>query len=234
MRPKRIFLVRHGESEGNVDKEIYKVKPDYALLLTELGKRQAQETGIKLKKLIGEEKIAAYWSPFYRSRQTTDIILRQLAPEQYSKKFMREESTLREQEWSGAIREDGTMSEVKLERDIHGHFLYRFSRGESCADLHTRLSDFNHTLHRDFKKDNFPSNCLISSHGMTLRVFCMRWFHTSFEEFELWANPRNGEIFEMQLNSETRKYELITPFRKYEEPRSIFPYPFGPVGGICE
>ena len=43
MKPKRIILIRHGESEGNLDKGVYAQKPDYSLLLTELGHRQAQE-----------------------------------------------------------------------------------------------------------------------------------------------------------------------------------------------
>ncbi len=29
MKPKRIILIRHGESEGNTDRNIYSQKPDY-------------------------------------------------------------------------------------------------------------------------------------------------------------------------------------------------------------
>lgn len=46
MKPKRIILLRHAESEGNIDKNIYKTKPDYALNIT--------EKGIKQSKLAGE------------------------------------------------------------------------------------------------------------------------------------------------------------------------------------
>ena len=41
MKPENIFIVRHGESEGNVDKTIYERKPDYAITLTSTGKNQA-------------------------------------------------------------------------------------------------------------------------------------------------------------------------------------------------
>ena len=37
MKPQRIILIRHGESEGNINKEIYTQKPDYALYLTNKG-----------------------------------------------------------------------------------------------------------------------------------------------------------------------------------------------------
>lgn len=36
-RPKRIVLVRHGESQGNVDDAIYETVPDHALSLTPKG-----------------------------------------------------------------------------------------------------------------------------------------------------------------------------------------------------
>ena len=44
-RPRRIVLVRHGESEGNADDTVYEREPDHALGLTEKGRRQAEETG---------------------------------------------------------------------------------------------------------------------------------------------------------------------------------------------
>jgi broad specificity phosphatase PhoE len=46
MKPKRIILVRHGESESNVDKDILKQKPDFAVNLTLKG-REAGLTGAR-------------------------------------------------------------------------------------------------------------------------------------------------------------------------------------------
>ena len=55
MKPKQIILIRHGQSESNVDKTIYGQKPDYALELTEEGKKQAIMAGKELKPIIGSE-----------------------------------------------------------------------------------------------------------------------------------------------------------------------------------
>lgn len=41
----RIFLVRHGESEGNIDENIYKHTADHDIALTDLGLEQARECG---------------------------------------------------------------------------------------------------------------------------------------------------------------------------------------------
>jgi broad specificity phosphatase PhoE len=54
-RPRNIILIRHGQSEANVDKTIYKTKPDYAMELTELGKQQALEAGLKIKEYLSME-----------------------------------------------------------------------------------------------------------------------------------------------------------------------------------
>jgi phosphohistidine phosphatase SixA len=44
--PKRIMLVRHGESEGNVDVSIYRTEGDAQLELTANGWEQAQKAGV--------------------------------------------------------------------------------------------------------------------------------------------------------------------------------------------
>ena len=213
MKPKRIFLVRHGESEGNVDKSIYANKPDYALELTVLGHHQAVETGKDIAAYLENEgesitqKIQFYISPFWRARQTYAGIAKSF---QNHVKF--EDPRLREQEW-GHLRDQNITEKIEEYRDNYGHFYYRFNDGESCADVYDRISTFLETLHRDFEKKDYAQNVIIVNHGMTLRVFLMRWFHISVEEFETLANPKNGEyhILELQDNG---KYKLITALKK--------------------
>jgi broad specificity phosphatase PhoE len=66
MKPKRIILIRHGESESNIDKTFYSQKPDYTSQLTLKGIEQAEDAGRRLKLLIGEESVFFYVSPFWR------------------------------------------------------------------------------------------------------------------------------------------------------------------------
>jgi broad specificity phosphatase PhoE len=68
MKPNRIILIRHGESEGNVNKGIYAEKPDYALDLTEEGIKQAHYAGAQLKQLLKEETAFFYVSPLPHKR----------------------------------------------------------------------------------------------------------------------------------------------------------------------
>jgi len=54
--PKRIILVRHGESLGNEDEKAYERVPDWKIPLTEKGKQQSRVAASKIKELIGESK----------------------------------------------------------------------------------------------------------------------------------------------------------------------------------
>jgi len=211
VKPKRILLLRHAESEGNVNKEIYKTKPDYALNLTPNGHKQATDAGIKLQSLIKRESVSCYVSPFYRTRQTYGNIVPFL-----NIKEMREDPRLREQEWCGKLRVNGYDYNTEEERDAFGHFYYRFHGGESCADVFDRISTFLETLHRDFEKETNPNNCIIVTHGMTLRVILMRWFHMTVEDFELLRNPKNAKFVVMELQP-NGKYKLITEMEKYDK-----------------
>jgi len=218
MKPRNIFLIRHGQSEGNVDHSIYQEKPDYAVNLTPYGKQQAFQAGKEIFKILANSDTptnlttAIYYSPYFRTIQTAQEILKTLV---YTpKKWIREEPRMREQEWNGKIGGYARDEDIQSQRDDYGHFYYRFDGGESCADVYDRASDVLETLHRDFEKDDFPENLGLVGHGMTNRLIIMKWFHLTVTEFEYLANPRNGEVWHLQLQP-NNKYKLVTELKKY-------------------
>ena len=212
MKPKKIFLIRHGQSEGNLNHMVYGEKPDYKLLLTDLGQEQALQAGKNLIQLIEpNSNLMFYVSPLWRTRQTFEGVLESFNPVSY---IWREDPRIREQEW-GHLRDAAECDLVEKEREKFGTFYYRIPDGESCADVYDRVSDFFNTLHRDFEKTDFPENCVIITHGTAIRCILMRWFHWTVEQFESTANPKNCEIFQMNLNP-NGKYDLITPLVKKE------------------
>ncbi len=214
MKPKRIILIRHGESEGNIDLRSYEDKPDFKLILTEKGKEQAAEAGKQLKEITGEEDISFYVSSMWRARMTFEYIVQFFDMEKIRWK---EDPRLREQEW-GHFRDLKANIQIDDERNKFGTFYYRIKDGESCADVYDRVSDFLHTLYRDFEKTNFPPNIVLVSHGMTIRMFLMRWFRWTVEEFETLRNPRNGELIVMELDEKTNRYHLVTEPRRKNTP----------------
>ena len=96
MKPKRIILIRHGQSEGNVDQSLFEFKPDYALNLTDEGIEQAKQAGMEINAVIGQEALQVYVSPYYRTRQTFQYIQESLH-NNVVKVF--EDPRLREQDW---------------------------------------------------------------------------------------------------------------------------------------
>lgn len=61
------------------------------------------------------------------------------------------------------------------ERADYGHFFYRIANGESAADAYDRISGFNESLWRQFGDGDFPSVCVLVTHGLMTRVFLMKW-----------------------------------------------------------
>lgn len=101
-RPRRIILVRHGESEGNVDESVYTRIPDPKISLTEKGKVQAEECGKRIKQMIENDhdqhwQVYFYVSPYRRTLQTLQHLAR---PFQRSRiAGFREEPRIREQDF---------------------------------------------------------------------------------------------------------------------------------------
>lgn len=204
MRPKRIILVRHGESEGNLDKSQYETTPDFALRLTDKGIEQAKQAGLIIKQLIRDESIHVYLSPFYRTRQTFEHI-RITIDKNITKSI--EDPRIREQDW-GHLRNPEDNKGITEERDSFSTFYYRIPDGESGADVYDRVSSFLDTMHRDFEKRNFAENVLIVTHGLTMRLFLTRWLHWSIEDFESLRNPKNCEIVIMEKQTD-HHYQLV-------------------------
>ena len=75
-----------------------------------------------------------------------------------------------------------------------------------CTQFRAEQQDF----------DNF--NICIVTHGLTLRLFLMRWFQYSVTEFEDSFNPNNGAVvvLERKTNAKTglQWYELTKESRK--------------------
>ena len=82
--------------------------------------------------------------------------------------------------------------------------------------MYDRINDLLGSLHRDFLCEDYPQNCVLITHSLAIRLFVMRWFHLTVEEFEQMRSPKNGQLVILQLNDDTGDYELVTPLEKDE------------------
>lgn len=197
--PRRIILVRHGESYGNVDESEYTRTPDSQIRLTSRGHEQASETGRCLRAMFDADDVGAdssykvffYISPYRRSKETALGIAQAFESGQIT--GVREEPQLREQDF-GNFQDLKRKKLEKRERRYFGRFFYRFPDGESGADVYDRITIFEDHMVRDIDAGRFSenTNMVLCTHGLTLRLFLMRWFHWTVAEYERIANPPNS------------------------------------------
>jgi len=219
-KPNRIILVRHGESEGNIDRAVYSRIADHKVELTENGKKQAVKVGEEISYNVSNpltNNLGVYISPYKRTRETWKWIkygIKQTFPIKIA--WEKEDPRIREQEWISPPYHD--LFDKEVIDDIFEHrefdrFWFRMPYGESGADVYDRITTFLDTMHRDFQKKDSPENILIITHGITLRIFLMRWFHWTTEEFNAYKNPKNCQhiIMELQNNSKYRITKGLDP-----------------------
>lgn len=196
--PKRIILVRHCESEGNVDSARYCEEADWRIPLSALGREQAIEVGHKLKAIVGDDPLYFYCSPYLRTKQTLALAMRALRENPVV--GAREEPRLTEQQF-GNFQNAEEMQRFKSNRGAFGRFYYRFPNGESGLDVYNRITSFIGTLFRLWSRATHDShdnvNVVLVTHGLTMRLFLMRWFRLTVQEFETSFNPDNGCVIVM-------------------------------------
>lgn len=130
-----------------------------------------------------------------------------------------EEPRLREQDFGNFQPCSSEMERMWAERADYGHFFYRIPDGESAADAYDRVSGFNESLWRQFGDADFPSVCVLVTHGLMSRVFLMKWYHWSVEYFEDLRNVNHCEFVVMRKDAETQKYILENNLRTWSELR---------------
>jgi len=216
--PERIILVRHGESLGNTDKVYFSNVPDSQIALTDRGYAQAAVAGMKIRKLIGNETVRFFHSPYMRTRQTQHAILKASfggQPVQISS-----EPRLREQDF-GNFQDPEAMDAIFAERMSFGRFYYRFPNGEAGTDVFDRTAGFLKYLWATFGARGYHvdarqsgrspkpvANYVLVTHGLLMRIFCMCYLRWTVTEFEDVWNPSNGEIWVLQKVPATGTYEL--------------------------
>ncbi|KAM0561692.1 hypothetical protein ACHAPJ_002861 [Fusarium lateritium] len=225
-KPRLIILVRHGQSEGNKNREIHQTVPDHRVKLTPEGWSQARDAGRRLRSLLRpDDKLHFFTSPYRRTRETTEGILESLtsddaspSPFQRSDIKVYEEPRLREQDFGNFQPCSAEMERMWQERADYGHFFYRIPNGESAADAYDRVSGFNESLWRQFGEDDFASVCVLVTHGLMSRVFLMKWYHFTVEYFEDLRNINHCEFLIMR-KQENNKYLLENKLRTWSDLR---------------
>ena len=179
--PEALFLVRHGESAGNVARdeaeeqglEIIDIDlRDVDVPLSDLGRRQAQALGRWLARQAEHERpTTIISSPYVRAQQTAgEMLTGSRLRHDHVERLLDER--LREREFgvldrltkSGIHARDPQQAEL---RAFLGKFYHRPPGGESWADVGLRVRSVLDTLCREFAGERV----LISTHQVVVLMF---------------------------------------------------------------
>lgn len=233
----KIFLIRHGESQANVNKSVHLTVPDHEIALSNRGKLQAKTVGIELLKYINAKYfsysffnsnpiskfdfIARIWnSPYRRTRETSQEISNIIC-NAIPNVDCKEHILLHEQNFGlfdGVPDEELSVkfpdeyAHYKKHEDFQGKFWARMPLGESRADVLQRVHQSFGTFHRDAKKHGIE-NLIIVSHGTTIRAFVTAWCGLPWEFMENEKNPNNCSI-RLIVDNEDQGY-IFKGFNKY-------------------
>ncbi|SCV01672.1 LANO_0F12948g1_1 [Lachancea nothofagi CBS 11611] len=172
----------------------------------------------------GQKRLAHWQCPEFphgyfentESRELAQTLQKTARNKNYVHYRVKDEPRIREQDF-GNFQELSSMRDVMNMRKNYGHFFFRFPQGESAADVYDRCASFQETLFRHFnQRDRKPRDVVVLvTHGIYLRVFLMKWFRWTYEEFEAFTNVPNGSLVVMELDPELDRYALRTTMPRW-------------------
>jgi len=190
--PRRVILVRHGESEGNADHTLYRTKADNSIELTEKGSEEARKAGERIKGVLGDDKVHIFVSPFVRTLQTARNI--RLA---FEDQILQTHVTpqIREQEFGNLQGDDFRL--FRKEQQLVGRLFYRFPTGESGCDVYDRVKVWWDSLLKinERPKSQQADSIVVVTHGLTMRLILMQLYGWSADTFHAVWNAGNCDMY---------------------------------------
>ncbi|HET7817534.1 MAG TPA: histidine phosphatase family protein [Sphingomicrobium sp.] len=199
--PEALWLVRHGQSQGNVAREAADAAGHHEIAidvrdvdvpLSELGQRQAEATGRWFASLGEDERPEVILtSPYLRARQTAEAICARGGLTGPTRLVIDER--LREREFgvfdrltTAGIR--NKYPEEAAHRSMLGKFYHRPPGGESWADVILRLRSALNTINLHY----CDRRVLIVCHQVV--VLCMRYILEELTEEQILGIDKQADI----------------------------------------
>lgn len=211
--PSGLLLVRHGESAGNVARDVAEsaglpiidlATRDMDVPLSPLGERQAAALGRWIGALAEDQQpTIVYSSPYVRARETANLALEAGGLRREHEIDLVIDERLREREFGilDRLTRRGITERHPEQAELRAHlgkFYHRPPGGESWADVLLRLRGFLDTISRECCGERV----LIVSHQVVVLMF--RYVLEHLDEAEVLAIDRAHQL----ANCSVTSYEL--------------------------
>jgi len=211
----RIFLMRHGFSEGNENPENYIKRGDPQVHLTETGWQQAIAAGRFLKNYLAAHPGASPRTPrlwvsgYVRTRETAAGLIYGM-DNMIPPSDCRVSSHLVEQDFGlfchvqGARREQHFPLINEFYRAARARNVYyaRPPMGESPMDVQNRTAHLIGPLMAD-RAQHGVEDAVLVTHGVSLRVFAMAFLQIDPVRYTDFKLPENGSIYLIEGDHDT-------------------------------
>jgi len=208
--PDLLWIVRHGESAGNVARDKAEasglheieiaVRRDVDVPLSECGEEQARALGHWFGNMTDDERpTVVLTSPYIRARRTSELALEAAGIETDNITFIADER-LREKEFGilDRLTKFGIQAKYpdQLEfRSAIGKFYHRPPGGESWCDVILRLRNVIDTLTREYRRERV----LIVAHSVV--VLCFRYLLERMTEAQILEIDRESDVANCAVTS---------------------------------
>lgn len=192
----KLYLIRHGESQANLDYDLLKTVRDQDVELSNKGYYDAVEAGIRLKSIL-KDKVTSdetlyLVSTWTRARQTWTIVNGVLGGEQYA---METEMVI--EHYMNLVNHPANWEIFKAyeatDWNVKQFLNVRYEGGESIRDVQQRAQDLLDTLKRDASN---KKTAVVVCHGQFIKqVMCL----VQGLDPDTVVHPKNGEIVELDI-----------------------------------
>ena len=207
--PKRLWIVRHGQSAGNVARDAAEAAGlaqidiatrDVDTPLSSLGEQQAMALGKWFGTLAPDQAPnVVLSSPYVRARHTADLLLAAAGLPRGPMVRVTDER-LREKEFGilDRLTRFGIAQkfpELDVQRAHVGKFYFRPPGGESWCDVILRLRNVLETVSRNYAGERV----MVVAHQVT--VNCLRYLLENLDEEQILGIDRNGDVPNCSITS---------------------------------
>lgn len=192
----KLYLVRHGESEANVNYELMRTKEDSQMQLTGKGHYDALGAGLYLKKYMEEQArkldVTPVFlvSPWVRAQQTYKVIASVVGPHHNENLSLIHEHEMNlpnnPENWKKfkAYKESGW--------SVSKNYDVTFKGGETLRDMRARAKQFLKRL----RKGEFGVVVVAVSHGQFIKEVISLVNKVNPDKIQ---HPANGQVIELEV-----------------------------------
>jgi probable phosphoglycerate mutase len=211
--PKSLWLIRHGESAGNVARDaaeqhghhlIDVAGRDIDVPLSPLGERQSRAVGRWVRGLDPEKRpTVVLTSPYVRAQRTAELLVEEAELDRKHLALVADER-LREKEFGrlNRLTKAGIMAQFpdEAERRLElGKFYYRPPGGESWCDVILRLRSVLDHIYLRYADERV----VIVAHQVV--VLCFRYLLEELDEASILAIDRERDVANCSVTSFERR-----------------------------